>query len=189
MFYPVIRENSGKRKRQHRQTGQQGVLVAALLSLFFLLPVFSYSQGMPFPPPNQMEVYGTQGLNFGSFYVGATGGTVEISPTGGRIVSGDVQGFLTEPGGPAVFIIRLIPGRLVHIVFDDNPVPLIRNGSGETITISLFKSDKPNNQFVTTGGQPFHNPVQIGGTLQVGGISANPPGNYQGFFTVTFIQE
>jgi hypothetical protein len=150
-----------------------------------ILPLKSQT---PFPPPNQLQVFNAQGLGFGSFYVGATGGTVVMSPGGSRSTTGTVMGLASDPGMPAIFNVRLVPGRLVHINFSSSAT-LTRTGGSETLTITGFNSDKPGNSFVTTGGHPFINPVQVGGTLNVGSISANPSGEYQGFFEVTFIQE
>ena len=148
----------------------------------------SFAQGAPFPPPNQLQVFSSQGLGFGSFYTGSSGGSVTISPTGGRTTSGTVVGLMTDPGMPAIFNVRLVPGRLVHIQFDASAT-LTRMGGSETMIIDSFVSDKPGNSFVTSSGHPFVNPVQVGAKLNVGTISANPAGNYQGVFSVTFIQE
>ncbi|HHN47547.1 MAG TPA: DUF4402 domain-containing protein [Bacteroidales bacterium] len=160
-----------------------------LILVFFCLPTaLPVMAQTPFPPPNQLQVFNQQGLGFGSFYVGASGGTVVISPGGSRSTTGTVMGLASDPGMPAIFNVRLIPGRLVHISFSASAT-LTRAGGSETMTITGFTSDKPGNNFVTSGGHPFINPVQVGGTLNVGSISANPAGNYQGFFEVTFIQE
>lgn len=146
------------------------------------------SAQQPFPPPLQLQVFTVQGLGFGSFYTGASGGTVQISPTGARSTSGSVIGLHSDPGMQAIFTIRLVPGRLVHISMSNSAI-LYRSGGSETMTINNFVSDKPGNYFVTSGGQPFLNSVQIGATLQVGSLSTNPAGEYTGIFNVTFIQE
>lgn len=166
---------------------------ALLKGIFLLFLVafggnITFGQGAPFPPPNQLQVFNAQGLGFGSFYVGSTGGTVVISPTGGRTTTGSVLGLMSDPGMPAIFNLQLVPGRLVHIQFDASAT-LTRMGGSETMIIDNFLSDKPGNNFVTSSGHPFVNPVQVGATLNVGNIAANPAGNYQGMFSVTFIQE
>ncbi|MBN2634993.1 MAG: DUF4402 domain-containing protein [Prolixibacteraceae bacterium] len=153
--------------------------------MFFVNPVFGQS---PFPPPNRLHVVAAQELGFGSFYTGQSGGTVIISPEGYRSTTGTVTGLALSTGSPAVFDVRLVPGRVVHISFPSSAT-LTRSGSGETMLISSFTSDKQNNYFVTTSGNPFINPVKVGATLHVGSISANPAGDYVGNFTVTFIQE
>jgi acyl dehydratase len=61
-------------------------------------------------------------------------------------------------------------------------------GKGK-MTVINFTSDKPGNSFITTTGNPFINPVYIGATLKVQSSTVNPPGNYRGTFTVTFVRE
>jgi hypothetical protein len=189
-----------RKKENIYASGQTRSAAAKFLIRYFapavlLLGLFSpvrkaEAQGMPFPPPNQLQVFSAQGLSFGSFYVGATGGTIEINPvSGSRSTTGSVVELMSDPGLPAIFIVKLIPGRSVSISFGMLPAILTRSGGGETISIIELTSDKPGNSFVTSGGHPFHNEVRIGGTLQVGSISANPSGEYQGMFNVTFNQE
>ena len=162
------------------------IVMVALLFLSGLLQRGNAQQ--PFPPPLQLQVYTVQYLGFGSFYTGASGGTVQISPTGLRSTSGTVIGLTSGPGMQAIFNVRLVPGRLVHISMSNSAI-LTRVGGYETMTVTGFVSDKPGNSFVTTGGHPFINPVQIGATLYVGNLSSNPAGDYTGTFSVTFIQE
>lgn len=156
--------------------------------VFFITIYISPISGQtPFPPPNQIQVYTSQGLSFGSFFTGSSGGAVQISPLGVRTTSGTVIGLASNPGHQAIFNVRLIPGRLVSIVYGPN-VTLNRIGGGGSMTMSIGPSDK-GTSFVTSKGHPFMNPVQIGGTLYVGNMTVNPPGSYQGVFSITFIQE
>jgi hypothetical protein len=158
--------------------------------IFLLLNAITASlsaQSTPFPPPREIRVFATQDLGFGEFYTGTTGGSVIISPTGSRSTTGTVVlagGF----GQPAIFIVELLPGRLVNILISPQTAVLTRIGGGETMTMTIGPTDK-GTSFVTSGGHPFHNPVQVGGTLHVGNISSNPAGEYTGTFHVTFIQE
>ncbi len=160
---------------------------------FFILVCFlsfsgtSFGQS-PFPPPNQLQVFATQELNFGSFFAGSTGGEVIVSPEGSRSTTGSVMELALSPGMPAIFDVRLIPGRIVHISFPQSAM-LTRIGSSESIMISGFMSDKQGNYFVTTSAHPFINPVKVGATLHVGGGVATRSGDYVGSFTVTFVQE
>lgn len=158
--------------------------------LHFLILLFGQytvsGQQMPFPPPNQIQVYVVQHLNFGSFIPGNSGGSVIISPAGIRSATGTVI-LIGGEAQQAIFNVRLIPGRLVHIQLGP-PVQLNRIGGNGSMTMTVGPSDR-GSSFVTTGGHPFINPVSIGGTLIVGNISSNPAGNYHGTFTVTFIQE
>lgn len=144
------------------------------------------AQQTPFPPPNQMEVYGVQQLNFGSFTTGTSGGTVVISPEGFRSSTSTVI-LMGGNFNQAIFEIKLIPGRLVQIILGPQ-VPLNRIGGGGSMNMQVGPSDK-GGSFVTSGGHPFFNPVKVGGTLYVGSTAANPAGAYEGQFSVTFIQE
>jgi len=66
-------------------------LAISLIAVFFLCFAANlHGQQTPFPPPNQLQVYGIQELNFGSFSTGASGGTVIISPEGFRSSTGSV---------------------------------------------------------------------------------------------------
>jgi hypothetical protein len=163
----------------------RNVAATALLCVL-LFTGKTFGQGMPFPPPNQLQVFAVQQLSFGSFYTGTSGGTIVISPGGMRSATGTV----VLAGGvfyQAIFDVRLIPGRLVHIQLGP-PAQLNRVGGGGFMTMEIGPSDK-GASFVTTGGHPFINPVHVGGTLNVGSITANPPGDYEGSFSVTFMQE
>ncbi|NCC74392.1 MAG: DUF4402 domain-containing protein [Sphingobacteriia bacterium] len=181
-------------KNKHERSDQKPVkyvsIVLPLLFTIWLLAFFSpskiFGQQMPFPPPNQLQVFSVQQLSFGSFYTGSSGGTVVVSPEGSRTSTGTV----VLAGGlayQAIFEVRLIPGRLVHIQYGPN-AQLMRIGGSGMMTMQVGPSDK-GSSFVTTGGHPFRNPVGVGGTLYVGDINANPAGNYEGSFSVTFIQE
>jgi hypothetical protein len=91
-------------------------------------------------------------------------------------------------GQPAIFIVELLPGRLVNIMISPQTTTLTRIAGGETMTMTIGPTDK-GTSFVTSAGHPFRTPVQIGGTLHVGNIASNPAGEYTGTFNVTFIQE
>lgn len=161
------------------------VLVLFLFSLIFY-PVCVNAQNTPFPPPNQMQVFGMQELSFGSFSTGISGGTVIISPEGFRTSTGTVI-LMGGNFNQAIFEIKLIPGRLVQIIMGPQ-VQLTRIGGGGSMNMQVGPADK-GSSFVTNGGHPFFNPVNVGGTLYVGSSAANPAGAYEGQFSVTFIQE
>jgi hypothetical protein len=158
--------------------------------IFFLTGgVFSdvFSQGAPFPPPREIRVFATQELGFGGFYTGSAGGSVIISPSGSRSSTGTVV-LAGGLGQPAIFIVELLPGRLVNIMISPQTTTLTRIAGGETMIMTIGPTDK-GSSFVTSAGHPFRTPVQIGGTLHVGNIISNPAGEYTGTFNVTFIQE
>ena len=143
-------------------------------------------QNTPFPPPNQLQVFGIQDLNFGSFATGDMGGSVVISPEGIRTSTGSVI-LMGGNFNQAIFEIKLIPGRLVQIVMGSK-IQLIRAGGGGSMTMQVGPADR-GSSFVTNAPHPFFNTVKVGGTLHVGSDGLNPPGDYEGSFNVTFIQE
>jgi hypothetical protein len=162
-------------------------LVLTLVAVFFLCFTTNlHGQQTPFPPPNQLQVYGIQELNFGSFSTGASGGTVVISPEGFRSSTGSVI-LMGGNFNQAIFEVKLIPGRLVQIILGPQ-IQLTRVGGGGSMNMQVGPTDR-GTSFVTTGGHPFINRVNVGGTLNVGSTAANPAGSYEGQFSVTFIQE
>ncbi|MDP3013597.1 MAG: DUF4402 domain-containing protein, partial [Candidatus Subteraquimicrobiales bacterium] len=143
------------------------------------------AQGVPFPPPREIRVFTAQGLSFGTFFPSTSSGTVSVSHSGSRTGNGVILagGFWNQ----AIFVVELLPGRLVSISIGTDVV-LTRTGGGGSMNLSIGPTDK-GNSFVTSGGHPFRNLVNVGGTLTVGTITVNPPGEYTGTFSVTFIQE
>lgn len=159
--------------------------------LFALLFIFEglTAQTSPFPPPREIRVYNIQALNFGNFYTGNMGGNITIEPSGVRYAGGSVvlAGGLSHQ---AIFIVELLPGRIVNITYDQTVI-LYRVGGGGSMTMLLGPTDRGNSgdSFITSSGQPFQNPVNVGGILQTGNPSANPAGDYTGQFFITFNQE
>lgn len=161
------------------------VIIVALLFMLFFEKIYGQ---IPSIAPNRLQVYAAQELSFGSFFTGSSGGTVVISPQGSRSFTGTVVGMASFPGAPAVFDVRFIQGRMVHMVFPSSAT-LSRIGGGGDLLVTGFTSDKPGDSFITTAAHPFINPVSIGATLNVGSIAENQPGSYSGSFTVTFVRE
>ncbi|WP_169306819.1 DUF4402 domain-containing protein [Pedobacter polaris] len=139
-------------------------------------------------PPRPVVVYvnPAQGLNFGAFYQNGSGGSVIIYPNGSRSTTGSViqtsQGFSFSP---AIFEVDAEPGTVVTI--SNGPDVNLTGSNGGTMVLQIGSSD-PVSPFVTTAASPGRTQVRIGGTLTVGSPLANPPGNYSGTFSVTFIQ-
>ena len=169
----------------NRVKRMSGMLLPGFLLLLFFGSAAT-AQQTPFPPPNQLQVFGMQELNFGSFSTGASGGTIVITPEGFRTSTGSVI-LMGGNFSQAIFEVKLIPGRLVHIILGPQ-IQLTRMGGGGSMDMQVGPADK-GTSFVTSGGHPFYNPVQVGGTLYVGSSVANPAGEYEGQFSVTFIQE
>jgi len=173
-------------KIQYSNQYLANILTGVGFIITFLFPTMGKTQNMPFPPPNQMQVFTVQHLNFGSFFNGTGGGQVILSPEGFRTSTGSV---LLAAGTfhQAIFDLRLIPGRWVQIQLGP-ATTLEHQGGGGSMSLTIGPTDRGTG-FVTTGGHPFRNPVKVGGTLTVGNSAANPPGNYSGTFYITFIQE
>ncbi|WP_157986388.1 DUF4402 domain-containing protein [Chitinophaga alhagiae] len=128
-----------------------------------------------------------QQLSFGAFSQGNSGGTVTVNASGTRSSTGDV--ILVNMGVsyfPAIFEVEAAQGTIINIV-NGPDVPL--NGSnGGSMQLHIGNADQTL-PFVTTATPPARTSVKIGATLTVGARAANPPGNYSGTFSVTFIQE
>ena len=140
-------------------------------------------------PPRPILIYmnPAQGLNFGSFSHGPSGGNVIIYPNGTRSVTGDiVQLGSGLPFSPAIFEVEANPGTVVQIM--NGPDVTLTGSNGGTMTLQLGSSSS-GSPFVTTAVPPALNEVRVGGTLMVGNAIANPGGAYSGSFMITFIQE
>jgi hypothetical protein len=140
------------------------------------------------PPPRPIKVTVTaQSLSFGAFTLGSFGGTVTISSTGTRSSTGDVILLgLGYPFSTALYEIVGNPGTVISLIFN-NPVTLTGIPGG-TLTLNI-NSSNPASPFVTTVPYPTPTLLNVGGTLTVGNLLANPPGSYSGTFDVTFVQE
>jgi hypothetical protein len=140
-------------------------------------------------PPQPLSIYVTpgQGLNFGAFFQGITGGLVIIYPDGSRSVTGDiVQASLGFPFSPAIFEVEANPGTLINIM--NGPNIQLSGSNGGYLNMQLGGSD-PASPIITTATPPARTTVRIGGTLTVGSPLANPSGSYNGTFLITFVQQ
>jgi hypothetical protein len=159
-------------------------------SIFLLLLLQPGQQALAQePPPRPISVYvnPAQGLIFGAFFQGITGGTVIIHPDGSRTVSGSiVQANLGFPFSPAIFEVDANPGTLISIM--NGPDVLLSGSNGGTLSLHIGPAST-GTPFVATSTSPARTLVRIGGTLTVGAPPANPAGSYSGTFSVTFIQE
>lgn len=165
-------------------TGSRGKIFILYLLLLLVLTQEANAQY----PPRPVVVNPTgQGLAFGAFYQGAAGGTVSVSPAGVRSASGDVILFF---GGftftAARFTIRGNPGTLITMMAGP---PVVLNGSnGGSMTLTIGPANPPP-PFVLTNPWPVPMDFFMGGTLTVGSPAANPPGTYDGSFTIIFNQQ
>jgi hypothetical protein len=164
------------------------ISIVIVFSIGFFLVAFSANAQDPENPPRPVVIYvnPAQGLNFGAFYQGGTGGTVIVYPNGSRSTTGSIiqtsQGFSFSP---AIFEVDAEPGTLVTIV--NGPDVTLTGSNGGTIVLSIGSADPPS-PFIAVATSPSRTLIRVGGTLTIGNPLVNPPGNYNGTFSVTFIQ-
>jgi hypothetical protein len=157
------------------------------IGLALLLGTFSVT-AQP-PPPRPIAVYANpaQGLIFGAFFQGPSGGTVILSPDGSRTATGSLTlANLGYPYSPALFEVDANPGTAVSIM--NGPDVTLSGSNGGTIRLHIGLAST-GSSFITTVAPPGRTEVWIGGTLTVGPPLANPSGSYSGTFSVTFIQQ
>jgi hypothetical protein len=136
-------------------------------------------------PPHPIKVTTFQQMSFGSIILGNSGGTVIIYPDGTRSRTGDViLPTLGSQGYQAIFEVKAEPGTLITILFGSTT---LSNG-GHSMNLQLGPSN-PVSPFINTLQPNGKTDVNLGGTLTVGNNLQNPAGNYNGSFTVTFIQQ
>ncbi|GAA3930720.1 DUF4402 domain-containing protein [Chitinophaga oryziterrae] len=141
------------------------------------------------PPPNTISIYvnPSQGLMFGAFFQGISGGTITIYPNGSRVATGDViQANLGFAFSPAIIEVEANPGTLVSILNGADALLAGSNGGTMTLHIGTASTGTP---FITTATPPARTQIRIGGILTIGSPLANPAGAYNGTFSITFIQE
>jgi hypothetical protein len=153
-----------------------------------LLGCSFYVNAQP-PPPRPITIFvnPAQGLIFGAFFQGASGGTVIVYPDGSRAVTGSlVLANLGYPYSPAIFEVDANVGTAVSIM--NGPDVTLTGSNGGSVSLHIGTAST-GSSFVTTAVSPSRTQVRIGGTLTAGNPLANPSGNYSGTFSVTFIQQ
>jgi hypothetical protein len=156
---------------------------------FFLLIFCSLAAKAQPPPPRPIAVYANpaQGMIFGAFFQGPSGGTVILYPDGSRTSTGSlILANLGYPYSPALFEIDANLGTVVSIM--NGPDATLTGSNGGTITMHLGAAST-GSSFTTTIASPSRTQVWIGATLSVSNPFANPSGSYSGSFSVTFIQQ
>ncbi|MCI0523270.1 MAG: DUF4402 domain-containing protein [Bacteroidales bacterium] len=160
-----------------------------LILTFTLLGGFFQAINAQVLPPRPVIVTANpaQPLSFGAFSPGLTGGTVTVHPDGSRSSTGDIilfgMGYVYTP---AMFYVRANPGTVISLL--GNPPVTLTGSGGGTLTLQIGAT-LPAMPFVTSVPWQQQTTLLVGGTLTVGDIAANPPGNYTGTFSITVIQE
>ena len=155
--------------------------------LFLLLSGLTVHAQQPPPRPINVYVNPAQGLIFGAFFQGVTGGTVILFPDGSRSVTGDlVLANLGVPFSPAIYQIDANVGTVITIM--NGPDVTLSGSNGGSIRLHIGTSST-GSPFITAVTPPAMTQVRIGGTLTVGSPLANPSGSYSGMFSVTFVQQ
>lgn len=155
-----------------------------IVSLTFIV----YGCLVALPSFSQVQSVTTlQNLSFGTFSQGSSGGTVTISATGSRSVTGSVMPFNLGPSCfQAIFEVEAPAGTIISILAGPNAT--LRGSNGGSMTLQLGIADK-GATFVSSVSPPASTQVSIGGTLTVGDAAASPPGTYTGTFYITFNNE
>lgn len=139
------------------------------------------------PAHSQITTYNIQGFDFGAFYQGSSGGTINISATGSRSATGDIILMNTWlPNSQAIFEITAPAGSTISILNGNDAT--LTGSNGGTLTLHVEGSDL-GSPFSTTAISPARTRINLAGKLTVGSRTASPPGTYQGSFSIIFNQE
>lgn len=170
---------------------KQWIIKALLVTATVFFSVISFAQINPTDSlpgdPGGISVYTVQNISFGAFTGGSSGGTVIISTSGTRSVTGDVVALnLGTSYFQSIFEIDAPQGTVISIT--NGPNAVLTGSNGGTMSMQIGASN-PASPLITTAIQPLRTAVSIGGTLTVGNAAANPPGAYNGTFYITFNHE
>jgi hypothetical protein len=164
-----------------------GKLFKTSIAFTIVMAMVAISAKAQEDPPRPMQVSTYQHLSFGAFINGYNGGTVTVEPGGNRSVSGDIIPiFLGNQYHPAIFEVEANAGTVINIM--NGPDIFLTGSNGGSILLHLGAS-LPQSPFINSTRPPFRTQIMIGGTITVGNTLANPPGDYTGYFFVTFVQE
>lgn len=129
-----------------------------------------------------------QGIHFGTFCLtGSGGGNIFVDANGNRTNDGDIALLSREPSAhPAIFDIKLCPGRNVNITFGGSFSLASTNGG-----TLYFEMGPPERviQITTISDCNFITHLPIGGKLIIPAGSPPPSGVYSGVFDLTFNQD
>jgi hypothetical protein len=171
-----------------KKVGSKGSFLKSLLlaMMFLCCSHFSYSQ--PVLPQRTISVTAAQAINFGAIYVSGSGGSVTVDWQGSRTSNGGIICLPLPIPQPAIFEIKLCPGRNVVITFDATAI-LTGSYTGQSLILDIGPTERgPNGiYFQSNNDCNFITPLRVGGTLHIPGNAM--PDLYLGWFAVTFNQE
>lgn len=155
--------------------------ITALMIMFFSWVAYGQE-----PPPRPLEITETQQLSFGAFTLSGAGGSVIIYADGTRGAGGSVIPLTFNPvHATARFVLVANPGTIISLM--GWPASTITNGT-QTMSFTV-DSSLPVLPYVINTVPPAGTTLNLGGTLTVGSILANPSGSYSGTYNITFVQE
>jgi len=128
----------------------------------------------------QKDAITLQDLSFGTFYTGASGGTVTMSSSGVRSSGGSVVLFTSDEGNKAIIQVTVYVDKLLTYTIGN--IVNLNDGSGNTMVLAI-DDFYPSSPFTPTDKIIE---VWVGGTLTVGTPASTPAGNYSGSFEITF---
>jgi hypothetical protein len=94
-----------------------------------------------------------------------------------------------NPIQPAIFEVKICPGRMINVTFPSTTELAGTNGGSMTLHLGPTSIGGSGSTFISNKGCDDIHLIRIGGTLGVGNIGSNPAGLYSGTFSLTFIQQ
>ena len=133
-----------------------------------------------------LKVQIKQGISFGNFSVGNTGGKISISSIGSRQSEGSVVPL--NFGGNFTALVLEIEGHQGVIVNLMANEAILTGSNGGKMKLRL-KEMSPPMPFVLQNESPLKNTVTVGAELIVGNALESPPGAYSGQINISVISE
>lgn len=157
------------------------------LILVLVFSVFQAKAQENPPIPIEVEVRTAQFLNFGTFIVGPTGGTVRVGYDGERTANNDI--YLMNMGSShsyAIFDVYANPGTIIQIQPHLETQLVGPANSDVRLRVNMHQDISTGPTFILTQSPQE---VLVGGTLYIDSDSAGPPGQYNGNLILNFIHQ
>lgn len=124
-------------------------------------------------------------LSFGKVSPDAGGGSVQLTPQGERVASGNIL-LVNSDYSIGKFTLRGAQNSLVSILLPDAPRPLYNASGKQEIQVGEWMTNVPEGGLImeTENGQ---SEINIGATLTIGNWSSSPRGFYSGTYQVIFM--